>query len=322
MFIIFEVNQPLDILSSFLHNHLNQHAGMARRSREINELDAVYVISTEVPSMQHIIGGGLCIRPEGVIITTAMVTPANHTEVVVRSRNSNEFRRATVLNVNFSFDISVLVIDPREEDEIFGFIDIGQDFPPIEEGDPLFSWIHSINIAFSNITGKVSFPFESVVFPRPSSRKTIGNALAGEVVEIRENAFLQTPSFRTIGGIVEDMGEGRRKLSHLHPKLPLIEVHGFSVNQDIYLDQDCYGSPVFDKRGGFVGLIMLEHCEFTYVLPSRVFRSYISQNLTKWTSSRGGAGSSHHRKGKDNKSRKDRVPHFPGGHDGVYILFS
>lgn len=299
---------------------------MARSSEYIKELDVVYVILTEVSKDLSITGNGVCISRDGLIITTAMVAPADHTGIEVRSRNSNGFRRAKVLDVNSPFDITVLVIEPTEEDEIFEFFDLGDDFP-IEEGDPLFSWIHTTDIVFSLITGKVSFPFDSVVFPRLTSKKTIGSALMHELVHFRENSFLQTLSFRTTGGIVEDKPDGQKKLSHLHPRLPVIEVHGFLC------DNESYGSPVFDRGGRFVGLIMLQHCEMNYVLPSNMIKPYIEENLKKFrmlmkikgtepaASSQGGAGSSRHKKGKDKKPRKDRIPHFPGGgHAGVCIL--
>lgn len=243
---------------------------MAKVSEVIKSMNAVYIVMTKVPD-KHIIGGGVCVNRNGLIITTAMLIPAQHEGVSVRSRDFTGFRPARVLHVDTVFGIAFLVIDDIEEDEVFNCIDLEDDLS-IEEGDGLFSWIHHDKIVFSLISGKASFPFQSAVFPSFASRDTVGTTNDDALFELRAEEYSETFSFRTIGGIIETKPD-KLEISSLHPRLPVIEVHGFLCNEG-------YGSPVFDMGGRFVGLIMLRHSEMNYILPSNMIKPYMRQNPT------------------------------------------
>lgn len=84
---------------------------------------------------------------------------------------------------------------------------------------------------------------------------------------------------------------------NLHPDLPLIEVHGF------FGKPGSSGSPVFASTDGtFIGLIILNHCEKNYILPTDFIIHYmgghnIEADGLRITHKRKGVddcGSSHH----------------------------
>lgn len=148
---------------------------MAGISEVIKSLNAVYVVMTE-SSDGSIIGGGVCINSSGLIVTTAVLAPPHLKQVTLRSRNFTGFRPARVLHVNSCFGMAFLIIDDIEEDEVFDCVHLEDDDLSLEEGDGFFSWIHNNKIVFSLITGKVSFPFESAIFPSFTSTDTVDSA--------------------------------------------------------------------------------------------------------------------------------------------------
>lgn len=104
-----------------------------------------------------------------------------------------------------------------------------------------------------------------------------------------QDAFRRTLPFRTTGGIT------RRKdkdFHNLHPDLPLIEVHGF------FGKPGSSGSPVFASTDGtFIGLIILNHCEKNYILPTDFIIHYMGGHNIEADGLRKGVddcGSSHH----------------------------
>lgn len=112
-----------------------------------------------------IIGGGICISSEGLILTVAQVVPANVKEIRARTLNDYGFR--TPENHGFRFKCKLLRSDShfdlalfwaaKGDGEEFPFFDLSM--PQVSMGDEVFAFLHRERIPYSFYRGTVAYRY-------------------------------------------------------------------------------------------------------------------------------------------------------------------
>lgn len=218
---------------------------------------------------RSVYGGGLCVDPSGLILTTAQVVTFpnfDQKDCVIRARAHDDvgFARSVQLVAKLpQFDLALLKVS-KEDDEVLDFLLINEGVK-VEEGVSAFLYGHPHQLVYSCVFGYTSYPFpDNVLLPEMTDETTMTSS--GLLLE-RKRRPTSMEKYRTVAPITD---RSDVEFHHLHPKLPLVQASGFGVGPGLA------GCPLFEYGSGkLIGLCTIQKYSYQFAIPVNLLRKFV-----------------------------------------------